>query len=54
MVPYGNFFKLKALGKIMSKGVIKLKNGSTIAVDTDLPEEEKLKTCSTKLLKIWY
>ena len=38
----------------MSKGVIKLKNGSTIAFDTDMPEEEKLKGYSTKLLKIWY
>ncbi len=38
----------------MSKGVIKLKNGSTITIDTDIPEEEKLKACSTKLLKIWY
>ena len=38
----------------MSKFTIKLKNGSTILVDSDLPEEEKLKTCSTKLLNIWY
>ncbi len=38
----------------MSKFTIKLKNGSTIAVDTDIPEAEKLKGSSTKLLKIWY
>lgn len=38
----------------MSKFTIKLKNGSTILVDDDLPEEEKIKACSTKLLKIWY
>ena len=38
----------------MSKGVIKLKNGSTIAIDTDIPGEEKLKGYSRKLLKIWY
>ncbi len=35
------------------KYTIKLKNGSTILVDTDLPQEEKLKTYSTKLLKNW-
>ena len=34
----------------MGKFTIKLKNGSTITIDTDLPEEEKLKGFSTKLL----
>jgi len=38
----------------MGKFIIKFENGCTIHGDTDLPEEEKLKGCSTKLLKIWY
>ena len=36
------------------KYTIKLKNGSTILGDTDIPEEKKLKGYSTKLLKILY
>ena len=38
----------------MKKGIITLKNGSTIAIDYDIPEEEKIKGCSTKLLNLWY
>ncbi len=37
----------------MSKFTITLENRSTILFDDDIPEEEKVKGCSTKLLDIW-
>ena len=37
----------------MSKFTINMMNGSTILVDTDIPEEDKLKAFSNKLNIIW-